>query len=59
MEQSEKQVTKAITETLKRLGVWHFKHHGGCRHCGMYERKGVSDIHALLRLTSRRHHNME
>ena len=45
----ESEITSAVNSTLDRLGIWHFKHHGGCRHCGMYGRAGVSDVHAIHR----------
>ena len=41
MKQSEAQVTKAITDTLKQLGIWHFKVHIAKNYMG---RRGVSDI---------------
>ena len=44
----ERDIQKAISETLTRLGIWHFIHHGGCKHCGMYGVKGVSDIIGAL-----------
>ena len=44
----EREVQSAISEALDRLHIWHFIHHGGCRHCGMFGVKGISDIIGAL-----------